>query len=318
MRKIIFIIKFILDSFRDTNKIIKYFNLIQINGFRVIFKIFFIRFFYAFETLRSSQKILLLDQIKKFSFLKEDKFNTNEIAKEIDFKGYSKTFTIKNSLIEEITNEIFNSKKIEVKIDGVDKSEILKKENENIENYFLRLKKLKISRITGTFDLKKESRLKDFILSESITDLVRSYLNTNNFSVNASFFISSPLHTSEEEKYRNAQYFHWDNDFKKFLKLYVYLTDVDENSGPHIFIPGTHKKKLFDHKLCRLYSDDQIYSSYKDIKKFIGKAGSLFFVDSYGIHKGDTPKSRSRLLLNVHYGAGKILYSEDDIYFKRK
>ena len=142
--------------------------------------------------------------------------------------------------------------------------------------------------------MKNDSFLKEFLLSKSMINLVKSYLNSNDFSINASFFISNPLQISEEEKYKNAQYFHWDNDFKKFFKLYIYLTDVDENSGPHIFIPRTHKKKLPEHKLCRLYSDKQIYSSYKDSRKFIGEAGSLFFTDSYGLHKAETPKSKSR------------------------
>jgi ectoine hydroxylase-related dioxygenase (phytanoyl-CoA dioxygenase family) len=316
MKKIIFIIKLILDSFRDTKKITKYFNLVKLNGYEVILKIFFIRLFYSIENIRSKQKIHLINEITDNSFLEGEKFDTDQISKEIDKRGYSKIFKINNSLIKRITDQIFKSTNIDVKIDNIEKSKILKNENEEINDYFFRLKEKKISRITGTINLHNNKLFQEFLLSNSMINLVKSYLNTNNFSVNASFFISNPLEISEEEKYKNAQYFHWDNDFRKFFKLYLYLTDVDENSGPHIFIPGTHKKKRADHKLCRLYSDSQIYSSYEKSQKFLGKAGSLFFVDSYGLHKGETPKSNSRLLLNVHFGKGKILYSKDDFYFK--
>ena len=152
------------------------------------------------------------------------------------------------------------------------------------------------------------------MFSDSIMEFAKAYLGCNNFSVNATFFVSNPLQITEEEKYRNAQYFHWDNDFRKFFKLYIYLTDVELDSGPHIYIPKTHKNKLPEYKLCRLYSDKKIYSNYPNPKVFTGKAGSLFLVDSYGLHKGETPKSQSRLMLNVHYGTGKILYTKNDQY----
>ena len=88
-------------------------------------------------------------------------------------------------------------------------------------------------------------------------------VNSKKISVNASFFISNPLKISESEKYRNAQYFHWDNDFTKFFKMYIYLNDVDNNNGPHIYIPHTHKIKKNENKLCRLYSDTNIKDNYK-------------------------------------------------------
>ena len=55
---------------------------------------------------------------------------------------------------------------------------------------------------------------------------------------------------------------------------------------------------------------------YDDIKEFTGKSGSTFFVDSYGLHKGEAPKGKSRILLNIHFGSGKILYSPGDIFHK--
>ena len=245
-------------------------------------------------------------------------FDVDKISKNIDDIGYSPVFHLKDNFLKNITDHVFQSKNIDIKSNNINKLELLKKTNEPLNDYFLRLKNLKVSRFTGTLGLHDNSLLKDFLLSEAMVNLARSYLNTNDFSVNASFFVSNPVQISETEKYQNAQYFHWDNDFKKFFKLYVYLTDVDEGSGPHIFVPGTHKKKLASHQLCRLYSDQQIYSSYSETKKFLGKAGSLFFVDSYGIHKGETPTSNSRLLLNVHYGKGNILYSKDDLYFNNR
>jgi hypothetical protein len=59
MKKILFFIRLSLDAIRDAKKIIKYFSLIEINGYFVIFKIFFIRFFYCFQNIRAKQAILI-------------------------------------------------------------------------------------------------------------------------------------------------------------------------------------------------------------------------------------------------------------------
>ena len=97
------------------------------------------------------------------------------------------------------------------------------------------------------------------------------------------------------------------------MKFYVYLTDIDTDSGPHIFVEKSHKFKKKKHKLCRVFNDNDIYQNYEKIKEFHGKSGSAFFVDSYGLHKGKSPKKKSRILLNIHFGSGKILYSKNDI-----
>ena len=105
--------------------------------------------------------------------------------------------------------------------------------------------------------------------------MLKKYLNTNSISVSASYFISFPANLTELEKIKNAQYYHWDNDFVKFFKLYIYLSDVDSDCGPHIFIPQTHKKKLDKHKLQRPYKDTDIDNFLR--KKRIYRGNRLVF-----------------------------------------
>jgi hypothetical protein len=317
MNKIIFFAKLSLDALRDTIKIIKYFNLLKRNSLLVIPKIFLIRFLYSFQAIRNLQKISLKKKEEfKFNFIDNGFINLNEVVKDLDTDGYSKIFIIKKDILDKIRELAFLSKNIDIKKNNFDKTQLIKKSHENLDDYFKRIKLLDVSRFTSTLNLNEDSVLKDFLLSEPILSIAKSYLDTRDLSINATFFVSNPLKIDESEKYKNAQYFHWDNDFSKFFKLYIYLTDVDENSGPHVYITGTHKQKFPEHSLCRLYSDESIYNKYKIPKKFIGQAGSMFLVDSYGLHKGETPTEKSRLMLNIHYGRGKILYSADDIYIK--
>lgn len=42
-----------------------------------------------------------------------------------------------------------------------------------------------------------------------------------------------------------AQYFHFDMDRPKWLKYFIYLTDVEPVNGPHSFVAGSHRTREF-------------------------------------------------------------------------
>ncbi len=302
-----------LDAYRDTIRINNHADLIKHNGKFVVVKLFVIRFFYSFSFIRNFKKIRFTNDIINPKFFIEKELNISNEINQIDKLGYSKVYNINDKLKKSLLEMVLNCKDLDFKKIELSESEILKNKNESLNEYFLRLKEKKISRISGYLDLKKDSILKEFLTSKEILSFVKSYLNTKHVSINASFFISNPVKTSREKKFSDAQYFHWDNDFTKFLKFYIYLTDIDANSGPHVFVEKTHKFKKREHRLCRVFSDNNIYQNYKDVKEFHGDSGSAFFVDSYGLHKGKSPNSKSRILLNIHFGSGKILYSKNDI-----
>jgi hypothetical protein len=322
MTKILkFLMRIFLDAYRDTKRVVNYFHLVSINGVFVIPKIYFIRLIYSFSFVRNLIKIKILNNLTFSKYFMENNIFSKNVTEIIDLKGCSEVYTLKKDLVDGVVEDIFASKNIEYKKNNnlniiIPNEFLFKCKNESLEFYYNRLKEKKISRVTGFIDLNKESYTRNLLTSSPFVSLAQNYLDVKNFSINASFFISNPVITPEEEKYANAQYFHWDNDFTKFLKVYIYLSDVDQESGPHIIIPNTHKKKLLKHSLCRLYKDKDIYSSYSQKTIFTGKAGSIFFSDGYGLHKGETPKSKSRLILNVHYGRNNILYSSNDVYFK--
>ena len=318
MKFIIFYIKIVLDAYRDTKKIIKHFNLISLNGMKIIPQLFYIRLIYSLTFFRNLIGIKISNNSSFDNYLEERQIYSKEITEQIDKNGCSETFTLKKEFKDKLVNEIFSNKDVEYKKinnNEIDKKILIKNDNEDLSSYFKRLEVNKISRVTSFIDLKNNCTIKSLLLSKPVISLAKNYLNTDTFSISAAFFASTPGEISREEKYANAQYFHWDNDFSKFFKLYIYLTDVDDNSGPHIFIPKTHKNKLFSTSLARLYDDDLIYNSYKNKIKFNGKSGSIFFADGYGLHKGETPTKNSRLIINAHFGRGKIFYSNKDILY---
>ena len=99
-----------------------------------------------------------------------------------------------------------------------------------------------------------------------------------------------------------TQNFHRDIDTLHSLKFFIYLTDVDNDSGPHVYIKNSIDK-VFETSKDKMHDDIEIESNFatKSIIKLKGKAGSSFLADTFAFHKGLTPKKNPRLLLQVIY-----------------
>jgi hypothetical protein len=126
------------------------------------------------------------------------------------------------------------------------------------------------------------------------------------------------------ENAKDAQLFHYDYDDYRFCKLFLYLTDVDENSGPHCFVEGTHRAEEVHRARHRWAHDSQGFFNFynnslrksdEDVRKYFGKeftyltgnAGSRFIVDTIGLHKGELPKNQNRLLCQITFGVSPSL-----------
>jgi hypothetical protein len=132
------------------------------------------------------------------------------------------------------------------------------------------------------------------------------YLGTIPRLIGVNLWWSYPVVSSPEERNHAAQMFHYDLDDFKFLKFFFYLTDVDEYSGPHVVIKGTHRRKTFTSTLDRLkvrrYTDQEIAAMYASdqILPIVGPAGTGFAEDTIAIHKGRAPAT-PRLTFQVQF-----------------
>lgn len=74
------------------------------------------------------------------------------------------------------------------------------------------------------------------------------------------------------------------NDFK-FLAFFIYLTDVNEDNGPHVYYKKTHKGS----------------ESLDDKVVVEGKAGTAILGDTFALHNGKELKNGKRLFLSIRY-----------------
>ncbi|EBA13970.1 phytanoyl-CoA dioxygenase family protein [Roseobacter sp. CCS2] len=107
---------------------------------------------------------------------------------------------------------------------------------------------------------------------------------------------------------QQAENYHRDVDDWRFVKLFIYLTDVSEESGPHKYVLGSSSQpKLTD---IRRFNDDEVSDTFgaQKIKTMLSAAGDGFLEDTYGIHKGQPVKNGHRLLFQVVYTLTPLPY----------
>lgn len=106
----------------------------------------------------------------------------------------------------------------------------------------------------------------------------------------------------------HAELFHRDVDDLRFVKLFVYLTDVTENTGPHVFVDGSH---LVDRLTAiRRYEDDEVEAAFgaERIRRLVGPAGTAFLENTYGMHRGVPPATGPRLIFQPLYALSPLIY----------
>ena len=127
---------------------------------------------------------------------------------------------------------------------------------------------------------------------------------------------SFPGHEAKE-----AQRFHLDIDDHRFMKHFLYLTDVDEESGPHAYVEHTHRPQDYGDIIARGHGEteqkaifDWLFQTLRkedaDVEHHTGKrptlitgdAGTRFLAVTRGLHKGLAPTKKPRLVLQATYG----------------
>lgn len=98
-----------------------------------------------------------------------------------------------------------------------------------------------------------------------------------------------------------VQKFHRDAEDWKILRLFVYLTDVFADCGPHQFVMGSHQTT--GRLRLRPYSPDDIERRFgsDQVLTIGGPRGTAFVGDMWGIHRGVPPSGRARLLFSCTY-----------------
>ena len=144
-------------------------------------------------------------------------------------------------------------------------------------------------------------------LSDTVLDTVNSYLRMYS---RLYFLTLNVTHVSEKNTPPSiSQNWHRDPEDKRIVKLFIYLNDVDEDSGPFIYIPysacGLKSADIFPQVPPRgLYPPhgavERLYPK-EAIRMFTGRAGTMIFCDTTGLHKGGYATQKERVMFTGGY-----------------
>jgi len=161
--------------------------------------------------------------------------------------------------------------------------------------------------------------LRDISIGQKVFPVVSNYLGV---PPTIPYLLSWwSLHNRDQA--RDAQLFHVDSHDFKWVKLFVYLTDVDADAGPHVMVRGSHDRALRNERLAMLnnydpeaaqalrttfrqgerFDDDHVAALFgtESFMSLEGRAGEAFLVDTAAIHKGLLPEKRDRLVFEALY-----------------
>jgi hypothetical protein len=107
------------------------------------------------------------------------------------------------------------------------------------------------------------------------------------------------LHAAAQEK------FHFDMNGWRTLKFFFYLTQVDEASGPHRCIVGSHRIRSWRHQISLTVGRpvDELIGIYGRDRflAITGPAGLGFAEDPFVFHAGSLCRDHPRLILELEY-----------------
>jgi hypothetical protein len=141
----------------------------------------------------------------------------------------------------------------------------------------------------------------------SILWVAQSYLRTTPVADVTSMWWHTAFSDQPDEE--AAQFFHFDMDRIKWLKFFIYLTDVGPSNGPHCFVKGSHRTKgipsaLLSKGYARI-QDKEVFRHYprEAEVQFLAPRGTVIAEDTRGLHKGLEVRSGDRLMLQLQFSS---------------
>lgn len=155
-----------------------------------------------------------------------------------------------------------------------------------------------------------------FALSDTVVDIVESYMD---MWVRFKQYHLGKTLPDPERPLAGSQQWHRDPEEKRMCKMFIYLNDVDETAGPFTYLFGS----TYGNKYGSLFPQKTPEGSYPseeavrakgetDIHPMTGKAGTVMFCDTSGLHFGGRASHNERIMFTAAFASP--LYSEGARY----
>lgn len=140
----------------------------------------------------------------------------------------------------------------------------------------------------------------DYMFSEPLLSAASWYFNGRPRLTRCFLALTKP---NPKRDWKTTQLWHVDSDDFKMLRVMLYLSDVDEQTGPFMFVPKSESPAIGRFWAPRM-TDAQFYRicDQSHVKRFVGPPGSMLFIDSAKcFHCGSRAIDNERLALVVTF-----------------
>ncbi len=145
----------------------------------------------------------------------------------------------------------------------------------------------------------RNKNIQSIVFDENLLHIAQEYLEVKPIVDAVSLWWSAPF--DKKGTSAAAQEFHFDMDRIKFLKFFIYLTDVGPDNGPHCYVPKSHKILPKELRKDGRYSDETIEKHFGKHLEICKPKATMMFVDTRGFHKGKPLIKGERLLFQMEF-----------------
>jgi hypothetical protein len=146
-----------------------------------------------------------------------------------------------------------------------------------------------------------------FALSDPLLNVVNTYRGLWTKLINIDNVYTRPFPSSAQRV--GAQNWHRDPGDFHLMKVFVYFSDVEEGAGPFEYIKGSARGGRYGHLWPRSIRHG-VYPPPEELERLVapedrvvmkGRAGTIIFCDTSGLHRGGFAKSEPRTLSDLTY-----------------
>ena len=140
-------------------------------------------------------------------------------------------------------------------------------------------------------------------------DIVNSYLELWTKLLYVDQWYTVPVMTDEDARI-SSQRWHRDYNDQHLIKVFIYMNDVDEGSGPFEYVPGSARGGPYADAWPWVPFGNDLYPPADEFEKKIpadavrtltGPAGSVIFCNTSGFHRGGFATERARIMGVYNY-----------------
>jgi hypothetical protein len=144
-------------------------------------------------------------------------------------------------------------------------------------------------------------------MSRKMLDIANEYLQLWSKLEYVDLWYSIPVGADAERK--ASQIWHRDFNDRHLLKAFLYLSDVDEQSGPFEYVPGSQPGGQYAgvHPWAPMaigrISDKELakFVPGEGVRTFTAPKGTIIFCNTSGLHRGGFAETKPRVLAPVTY-----------------